>query len=93
MRILDQFTELTTELTARKKQYEYYQQKIFDFDISNIEWTTLSQIAEIGTGNSNTKRNWKMVNTRFLSVRRKCVVKMHLSMMKRQLLLWETVSV
>ena len=58
VRILDQFTELTAELiaelTARKRQYEYYQQKIFDFDDSNIEWTTLSQIADIGTGSSNT---------------------------------------
>lgn len=57
VRILDQFTELTTELTveltARKKQYEYYQQKLFAFD-DNTEWTTLSRIADIGTGNSNT---------------------------------------
>ena len=57
VRILDQFTELTTELTveltARKKQYEYYQQKLFAFDDST-EWTTLSRIADIGTGNSNT---------------------------------------
>ena len=58
VRILDQFTELTTELTAeltaRKKQYEYYQQRLFAFDDSNTEWTTLSRIADIGTGNSNT---------------------------------------
>lgn len=57
VQILDQFTELsaelTAELTARKKQYEYYQQKLFAFD-DNTEWTTLSQIADIGTGNSNT---------------------------------------
>ena len=28
VRILDQFTELTAELTARKKQYEYYRDKL-----------------------------------------------------------------
>ena len=54
VRILDNFTELTAELTARKKQYEYYQQKLFAFNDSNTEWTTLSRIADIGTGNSNT---------------------------------------
>lgn len=62
VRILDSFTELTAELnekliaelTARKKQYEYYCQKVFAFDNSTIEWVTLSQIADIGTGNSNT---------------------------------------
>lgn len=58
VQILDRFTELTeeltAELTARKKQYEYYQQKLFAFNDSNTEWTTLSRIADIGTGNSNT---------------------------------------
>ena len=62
VRILDSFTELTAELnekltaelTARKKQYEFYCQKAFAFDNSTIEWVTLSQIADIGTGNSNT---------------------------------------
>ena len=62
VRILDQFTELTAELTTqltaefatRKKQYEYYQQKVFAFDDNNIGWATLSQIADIGTGSSNT---------------------------------------
>ena len=28
VRILDNFTELTTELTARKKQYEYYRDEL-----------------------------------------------------------------
>ena len=31
VRILDNFTELTAELTARKKQYEYYRDKLLDF--------------------------------------------------------------
>ena len=31
VKILDNFTELTAELTARKKQYEYYREKILNF--------------------------------------------------------------
>ena len=31
VRILDKFTELTAELTARKKQYEYYRDKLLTF--------------------------------------------------------------
>ena len=53
VRILDNFTELTAELTARKKQYEYYCKKLFRFD-ENINTVILSEIAEIGTGSSNT---------------------------------------
>ena len=34
VRILDNFTELTTELAARKKQYEYYRDSLLEFDIS-----------------------------------------------------------
>ncbi len=34
VRILDQFTELTTELTTRKKQYEYYRDELLTFDNS-----------------------------------------------------------
>ena len=31
VRILDKFTELTAELTARQKQYEYYRDKLLSF--------------------------------------------------------------
>ena len=31
--ILDNFTELTAELTARKKQYEFYRDKLLTFDV------------------------------------------------------------
>lgn len=33
VRILDNFTELTAELTARKKQYEFYRDKLLNFDV------------------------------------------------------------
>lgn len=59
--VLDSFNELTSELeaelTARKKQYEYYRDRLLNFDVknsSNIIWKKLSEIAEIGTGSSNT---------------------------------------
>ena len=32
VRILDNFTELTAELTARKKQYEYYRDQLLSFE-------------------------------------------------------------
>ena len=35
VRILDNFTELTAELTARKKQYEHYRNKLFSFNVLN----------------------------------------------------------
>ena len=59
VRILDNFTELTAELTARKKQYEFYRDKLLTFDdvrgaTSDVVWRTLSEIADISTGSSNT---------------------------------------
>ena len=48
VRILDNFTELTaeltTELTARKKQYEYYRESLFIFG-SDVPMVTLGEIA------------------------------------------------
>ncbi len=35
VRILDNFTELTAELTAREKQYEYYRDRLLTFDENN----------------------------------------------------------
>ena len=59
VRILDSFTELTaeltTELTARKQQYNYYREKLLSFDEGKVEWKTLGEIAEIGTGSHNTQ--------------------------------------
>lgn len=45
VRILDKFTaltaELTAELTARKKQYNYYRDQLLSFDEGEVEWKTL----------------------------------------------------
>ncbi|MCY0792030.1 restriction endonuclease subunit S [Morganella morganii] len=50
VRILDKFTaltaELTAELTARKKQYNYYRDQLLSFDDGAVEWKTLGELAE-----------------------------------------------
>lgn len=46
VRILDSFTELTAELTARKKQYNYYRDKLLSFEDGEVEWKTLGDLAE-----------------------------------------------
>ncbi len=50
VRILDAFTsltaELTAELTARKKQYDYYRDQLLSFGGSNAEWKALGEVAE-----------------------------------------------
>lgn len=57
VRILDSFTKLEanlqTELESRRKQYEYCKDKLFSFS-NEIPLLTLSDIADIGTGSSNT---------------------------------------
>ncbi|WP_109126178.1 restriction endonuclease subunit S [Dyella sp. C11] len=59
VRILDTFTELTAELTAelaaRKKQYKHYRDQLLSFDDREVEWKTMGQVAEIGTGSHDTQ--------------------------------------
>jgi type I restriction enzyme, S subunit len=56
VRILDAFTkltaELTAELTARKKQYNYYRDQLLSFDDGEVEWKTLGEIANVQRGAS-----------------------------------------
>ena len=68
VRILDDYTEnivelqnqLTAEITARQKQYEFYRDKLLTFDVLrgggtiDFRWRMLCEIADISTGNSNT---------------------------------------
>lgn len=48
VRILDNFTaltaELTTELTARKQQYEHYRDTLLTFDIDSASWVELNDV-------------------------------------------------
>lgn len=46
VRILDNFTELT----ARKKQYEYYRDNLLTFDNEEFEWNTLGAITNLSRG-------------------------------------------
>lgn len=50
VRILDTFTELTAELTARKNQYAYYREELFNFDRRKIEWAAMEKIGEFLRG-------------------------------------------
>ena len=57
--ILDKFTtleaELEAELDCRKRQYEFYRNQLLTFEYGAVEWKTLGEVAEIGTGGSNRK--------------------------------------
>lgn len=50
VRILDAMTahtaELTAELTARKKQYNYYRDKLLSFEDGEVEWKTLGEVTK-----------------------------------------------
>ena len=50
VRILDAMTdhtaELTAELTARKKQYNYYRDKLLSFEDGEVEWKKIGELAE-----------------------------------------------
>ncbi|OCL92432.1 putative type-1 restriction enzyme specificity protein [Aliarcobacter thereius] len=46
VRVLDNFTELTAELTARRKQYSYYRDKLFTFEDREVEFKPLGKLAE-----------------------------------------------
>ena len=54
VRILDSFTELTAELTAvltaRKKQYDYYREKLLSFEEGDVEWKTLGEVVNLQRG-------------------------------------------
>lgn len=57
VRMLDVFcnlaVELTAELTARKKQYNYYRDQLLSFEDGEVEWKTLPEMAlDFGRGKS-----------------------------------------
>jgi type I restriction enzyme S subunit len=60
VRILDTFTELTAELTAelsmRKKQYNYYRDKLLTFEEGAVEWKALGEVCiSISSGKNKDK--------------------------------------
>ena len=46
VRILDTFTELTAELTARQQQYAYYRDQLLTFEEGEVEWKTLGEVSQ-----------------------------------------------
>ncbi len=56
VRILDNFTELTAELTARKKQYSYYRDTLLTFEDGQVEFKPLGEVGEIKRGVAFTKK-------------------------------------
>lgn len=62
VRILDTFTalttELTTELNARKKQYNYYRDQLLSFEKVEVKWKPLGEIGEFIRGKRFTKKDF-----------------------------------
>ena len=59
---LDNFSELTAELTARQKQYEYYRDNLLNFNrggqvASDVKWMKMSEVFEIRNGYTPSKAN------------------------------------
>ncbi|TQV63149.1 MAG: restriction endonuclease subunit S [Sulfurovum sp.] len=62
VRILDNFTELTAELTAelraRKKQYSYYRDKLLTFEDGEVGLKPLDEVGELVRGNGLPKADF-----------------------------------
>jgi type I restriction enzyme, S subunit len=62
VRILDAFTsltaELTAELTARKKQYNYYRDQLLSFEDGEVEWKPLGEIGAFIRGGGLQKKDF-----------------------------------
>lgn len=65
VRILDKFTsleaELETELDCRKRQYEYYRDKLLSFDNvggQEVEWKKMSEVGTFIRGNGLQKKDF-----------------------------------
>ena len=74
VRILDTFTELTAELTARKKQYNYYRDQLLTFVEGEVETFPLHEIAHFRNGKGHEKiidenGSYIVVNSKFISTR------------------------
>jgi len=76
VRILDKFTELTAELTAeltlRKKQYNYYRDKLLSFEEGEVEWKALEEVSTFANGKGHEKDisedgKYIVVNSKFIS--------------------------
>ena len=61
VRILDKFTQLEAELEAeldcRKRQYEYYRNKLLAYEGNEVEWKMLGEVCDVLRGRRLTKRD------------------------------------
>ena len=68
VQILDKMTEcvteLTSELTSRKKQYSFYRDKLLSFEdeIYQVEWKTLNECLKKGKGTKITASQMKLLH-------------------------------
>ena len=68
VQILDKFTEyvteLTSELTSRKKQYSFYRDKLLSFEdeVYQVEWKTLNECLKKGKGTKITASQMKLLH-------------------------------
>ena len=60
----DYVTELTSELTSRKKQYSYYRDKLLSFEdeVYQVEWKRLSECLKKGKGTKITASQMKLLH-------------------------------
>ena len=61
VRILDKFTQLEAELEAeldcRKRQYEYYRNKLLSYEGNEVVWKTLGEVFTLRNGYTPSKSN------------------------------------
>ena len=62
VRILDKFTQLEAELEAeldcRKRQYEYYRNKLLSYEGNEVEWKALGEVGTFIRGNGLQKKDF-----------------------------------
>lgn len=76
VRILDTFTaltdelsaELSAELIARKKQYNYYREQLLNFDGNNVEWRPIEKVFSIFAGGDVPKESFSETENEKFSV-------------------------
>ena len=83
-RILDAFTELTTELSLRQKQYQYYRDLLLDFDDGEVEWKLLGDkdffdVSSGGTPSKSKSAYWNNGKIAWLKSESCCNKPVHVS--------------
>lgn len=75
VQILDKFTdyvtELTSELTSRRKQYSFYRDKLLSFEdeVYQVEWKKLNEFLKKGKGTKITASQMKLLHTEGAPIR------------------------